>query len=102
MASFFVSRIDTLVETQIGALLKDTALPADRQALLRSLMGKVAIANAKLAYQSYKNIFAGPRWQALAARGATNAARSVGQHQHEESRISRRALRRRTDRARYG
>jgi transaldolase/glucose-6-phosphate isomerase len=69
VASFFVSRIDTLVESKIGALLKDTTLPADRQALLHSLMGKVAIANAKLAYKSYKNIFAGPRWQALASRG---------------------------------
>ena len=69
VASFFVSRIDTLVESKIGALLKDPALPADRQTLLQSLMGKVAIANAKLAYQSYKQIFAGPRWQALASRG---------------------------------
>jgi transaldolase len=69
VASFFVSRIDTLIESKIGALLKDTTLPADRQTLLHSLMGKVAIANAKLAYQSYKNIFAGPRWQALASRG---------------------------------
>jgi len=69
VASFFVSRIDTLVESKIGALLKDTTLTADRQTLLHSLMGKVAIANAKLAYQSYKNIFAGPRWQALASRG---------------------------------
>jgi len=69
VASFFVSRIDTLVESKIAAVLKDTTLPADRQALLQSLMGKVAIANAKLAYQSYKNIFAGPRWQALASRG---------------------------------
>ena len=69
VASFFVSRIDTLVESKIGALLKDPALTSDRQTLLQSLMGKVAIANAKLAYQSYKQIFAGPRWQALASRG---------------------------------
>ena len=69
VASFFVSRIDTLVESKIDALLKDATLPADRKALLQSLMGKVAIANAKLAYQSYKQIFAGPRWQALATRG---------------------------------
>jgi transaldolase/glucose-6-phosphate isomerase len=69
VASFFVSRIDTLIESMIGAVLKDSKLSADRQALLRSLMGKVAIANAKLAYQSYKGIFSGPRWQALASRG---------------------------------
>jgi len=69
VASFFVSRIDTLVESKIDALLKDATLAADRKALLQALMGKVAIANAKLAYQSYKQIFAGPRWQALASRG---------------------------------
>lgn len=69
VASFFVSRIDTLVENIIGERLKDPKLAGDQQALLRSLRGKVAIANAKLAYQSYKRIFADPRWQALAARG---------------------------------
>src|ERR1700722_9743488 len=69
VASFFVSPIDTLVESKITALRKDPALPSDRQTLLQSLMGKVAIANAKLAYQSYKQIFAGPPWQALASRG---------------------------------
>ncbi len=41
------------------------------QSLFRSLQGKVAIANAKLTYQKYKEIFSGPRWQALAGRGAT-------------------------------
>lgn len=70
VASFFVSRIDTLVDGMIADLLKDSKLAADRQALLRGLQGKVAIANAKLAYQSYKKIFSGPRWEALAARGA--------------------------------
>lgn len=70
VASFFVSRIDTLIDSMITDLLKDTKLAADRQALLRGLQGKVAIANAKLAYQSYKKIFSGPRWEALAAKGA--------------------------------
>ncbi|PYQ24746.1 MAG: transaldolase [Acidobacteria bacterium] len=68
VASFFVSRIDTLVDSLIEAKLK-TAGGTER-ARLEGLMGKVAIANAKLAYQSYKKIFAGPRWQALAAKGA--------------------------------
>jgi transaldolase/glucose-6-phosphate isomerase len=68
VASFFVSRIDTVVDAQIEARLK-TAGGADRQRL-ESLAGKVAIANAKLAYQSYKRIFAGPRWEALRAKGA--------------------------------
>ena len=70
VASFFVSRIDSLVDSTIGDKLKDAKLPSDQQALLRSLQGKVAIANAKLAYQSYKKIFSGPRWEALAGRGA--------------------------------
>lgn len=69
VASFFVSRIDTLIENMITSVLKDSGLSSERKALLTSLMGKVAIANAKLAYQSYKNIFSGPRWQALASRG---------------------------------
>jgi transaldolase len=43
---------------------------AGQQALLKSLLGKVAIANGKLTYQSYEKIFSGPRWQALAAKGA--------------------------------
>jgi transaldolase/glucose-6-phosphate isomerase len=70
VASFFVSRIDTLVDSILDEKLKDPKLASDKQALLRSLHGKVAIANAKLAYQAYKKIFSGPRWEALAARGA--------------------------------
>jgi len=69
VASFFISRIDTLVDSEIDAKLK-TATSAGDQALLRSLHGKVAIANGKLTYQRYKQIFSGPRWDALAARGA--------------------------------
>jgi transaldolase len=69
VASFFISRIDTLVDGEIDAKLK-TATNAGDQALLRSLHGKVAIANGKLTYQRYKQIFSGPRWEALAARGA--------------------------------
>jgi transaldolase/glucose-6-phosphate isomerase len=69
VASFFVSRIDVLIDGKIAAALKNPAAASD-QALLRSLPGKVAIANAKLTYQLYKKIFSGPRWQALAGRGA--------------------------------
>jgi transaldolase/glucose-6-phosphate isomerase len=68
VASFFVSRIDTAVDNLLAAKLEG-ASGADRAAL-EALAGKVAIANAKLAYQSYKRIFAGARWQALADRGA--------------------------------
>jgi transaldolase / glucose-6-phosphate isomerase len=68
VASFFVSRIDAMVDGQIKAKLK-TATGADAD-LLKSVQGKVAIANAKLAYQIYKRIFSGPRWEALAKKGA--------------------------------
>src|ERR1700688_1536381 len=69
VASFFISRIDTLVDSMIDDKLK-TATDAQQQALLKSLKGKVAIANGKLTYQRYQRIFSGPRWQALAAKGA--------------------------------
>jgi transaldolase/glucose-6-phosphate isomerase len=68
VASFFVSRIDTVVDGLLDAKLK-TATGAEKVCLER-LVGKVAIANAKLAYQSYKKIFAGPRWETLRAKGA--------------------------------
>jgi len=68
VASFFVSRIDTVVDGLIAEKMK-TATGADRVRLER-LVGKVALANAKVAYQSYKRIFAGPRWEALQAKGA--------------------------------
>jgi transaldolase/glucose-6-phosphate isomerase len=69
VASFFVSRIDSAVDAQIAERLPRAATIRDR-ALLHSLGGRVAIANAKLAYQRYQEIFAGPRWRALADRGA--------------------------------
>lgn len=69
VASFFVSRIDTLVDNQIAARLKTAADGAER-ARLESLLGKVAIANAKQAYELYKEIVNGARWKALAAKGA--------------------------------
>src|SRR5277367_4621010 len=69
VASFFVSRIDTLIDSQIADRIKKTQNPAE-QATLHDLLGKVAIANAKLTYQAYKKIFSGPRWEKLAAAGA--------------------------------
>jgi transaldolase len=69
VASFFVSRIDTLVDSQIDAALKNPSSP-EREQLLRSLHGKIAIANAKQAYRWYQQMIAGSRWRALAGRGA--------------------------------
>ena len=69
VASFFISRIDTAVDTLIAARLQaDTN--ANERGVLGGLIGKVAIANAKLTYQRYKELFSGPRWQSLAGQGA--------------------------------
>jgi len=68
VASFFVSRIDSRIDAQIEEKLK-TAAPSER-ARLEGLRGKAAIANAKLAYRDFERIFSGPRWEALAKRGA--------------------------------
>ena len=69
VASFFVSRIDTLIDNDIEQKLK-TEKDASKKALLQSIEGKVAIANAKLTYKKYQELFGGARWQALAAKGA--------------------------------
>ena len=69
VASFFISRIDSMVDAIVKARLKTTSDPKE-QALLRSLLGKVAIANGKLTYQRYKEIFSGAGWDALAKKGA--------------------------------
>jgi transaldolase/glucose-6-phosphate isomerase len=69
VASFFVSRIDTLVDQQLDARLRDAKTDAERERI-SALFGKAAIANAKLAYQRFKEIFAGPRFQLLAQKGA--------------------------------
>ena len=65
VASFFVSRIDGVIDTEIATKIE---LGGDRDAL-QSLLGKVAIANAKRAYQRYLAIFSGPRWKELADHG---------------------------------
>jgi transaldolase / glucose-6-phosphate isomerase len=68
VASFFVSRIDTLVDSKIEEKLKTAT--GDSKALLSSIEGKVAIANAKLTYKKYQELYGSPRWKALAAKGA--------------------------------
>jgi len=61
VASFFVSRVDTEVDRRLEAIGSDEAL---------ALRGKAAVAQAKLAYRDFRRTFSGPRWEALAARGA--------------------------------
>lgn len=68
VASFFVSRIDTLIDGKIDAMLKTAT--GDTKALLESIHGTIAIANAKVTYKKYQELFGGPRWKALAAKGA--------------------------------
>ena len=61
VASFFVSRVDTETDKRLEAIGSGEAL---------ALRGKLAIANAKLAYERYQQTFSGPRWEALEAKGA--------------------------------
>ena len=69
VASFFISRIDSLVDSQIDKKIAATSDAAEK-ARLDGLKGKAAIANAKLTYQLYKEIYSSPRWQRLAQKGA--------------------------------
>ena len=69
VASFFISRIDALVDKELQHRLPQAAKASQRLAL-RNLAGKAAIANAKLTYARYQELCASPRWQQLAAQGA--------------------------------
>jgi transaldolase/glucose-6-phosphate isomerase len=69
VASFFVSRIDTMVDKQLDDKIAKANDPTEKERLT-ALKGRVAIANAKLAYQDYKRLFSGARWEKLAAKGA--------------------------------
>lgn len=68
VASFFLSRIDVKVDQRLASKLETAE--GEAKAKLESIKGKVAIANAKIAYQKYKEIFNGDRWQALVEKGA--------------------------------
>ncbi|HEY1615264.1 MAG TPA: bifunctional transaldolase/phosoglucose isomerase [Rhizomicrobium sp.] len=68
VASFFVSRIDSKVDAALDTAIAKAS--GDTRATLEALKGKVAIANAKLAYAHYKKTFSGQRWQQLLALGA--------------------------------
>ena len=69
VASFFVSRIDTVVDKQLDDKIAKANDPSEKERLA-ALKGKIAVANAKLAYQDYKKLIAGERWEKLAAKGA--------------------------------
>jgi transaldolase len=61
VASFFVSRVDTEIDKRLEKIGTDAAL---------ALLGKAGVANSRLAYAAYQEVFSGPRWEALAAKGA--------------------------------
>jgi transaldolase len=67
VASFFLSRIDTNIDAKLDKLLTADPTKADK---IVALKGKIAIANAKVAYQEYKKIIATERWQQLVTKGA--------------------------------
>ena len=69
VASFFLSRIDNLIDAKLDEKIKVADLP-EVQIKLTQLKGKVAIANAKIAYQKYKEIIGSDRWKALAEKNA--------------------------------
>lgn len=69
VASFFVSRVDTLVDNLLEDKIKATSNTSEQQ-YLKSLEGKAAIANARLVYQDFKKIFNTPRFAALKQAGA--------------------------------
>ena len=87
VASFFVSRVDTKVDAALEGTGRE------------DLRGKAAVANAKIAYRSFQRIFSGPRWEALAAKGAHVAATAVGLDLDQEPRLLGHPVRRRADRA---
>ncbi len=71
VASFFLSRIDSNIDAKIDERLKTVGTESEGQeARLQAVKGKVAIANAKIAYQKYKEIIQSDRWKALATKGA--------------------------------
>jgi transaldolase len=67
VASFFVSRVDTETEKRLDALVAANPARAD---MVKGFRGRIAVANAKLAYALFRERFSGSRWEALAARGA--------------------------------
>ncbi len=69
VASFFISRIDTLADQQLEAKLA-AARSLEEQKKIEALMGRTAVANAKLAYRRFQEIFSTPRFEGLARKGA--------------------------------
>jgi transaldolase len=67
VASFFVSRVDTAVDAALDEIAKEGGERAEKA---KALKGQAAVANAKLAYAKFQEVFSGERWERLAAKGA--------------------------------
>ena len=89
VASFFISRVDTEVDRRLEQIGTPEAL---------ALRGKAAIAQGKLAYKLFTEMFSGERWEALADAGRQGAAPAVGEHVDEERGLPRHDVRRQPDR----
>ena len=92
VASFFVSRVDTEIDKRLEKIGTDEAL---------ALRGKAGVANSRLAYAAFEEVFQGKRWAALTAQGAKPAAAAVGLDRGEEPRLLRHHVRDRADRRRH-
>ena len=82
VASFFISRIDTLVDERLEELAKQDPAKAKSAA---ALGGRVAIASAKVAYEIYEEVVGSRRFGGAGSRRGTTAAIALGQHRHQES-----------------
>ena len=92
VASFFVSRVDTEIDKRLDKIGTDEA---------QALRGKAGIANARLAYEAFEEVFAGDRWQALEGRRRAPAAAALGVHRRQGPELRRHHVRHRTGRAEH-
>jgi len=91
IVSSWIPKLDELEKTASGA----------KKGLLESVRGKIAIATPRSPIGKYEELFGGPRWKALAGKGAQTPALAVGQYEHEDPKYRRRNLRGRTHRGGY-
>jgi transaldolase len=87
VASFFLSRIDVLVDQLLQQRIGRRTGGGEKRSSAARLLGKVAVANAKVAYQSFKRIFSEDRWTVPETQGA-RVQRPLGQHGSQESEVS--------------
>ncbi len=99
VASFFVSRIDGLVDPLLEKVIGQGGDKAD---LAKTVRGHVAIASAKMAYQLYKEMFGSDRFKTIGRPGSSCPAPPLGQHQHQEPGRERREIRGGTHRTGHG